>query len=289
MSGARISVSPIRTASTPTRSSSSICSRLVKPDSETTVLPGGDVREQLVGALDVDAEVREVAVVDADHLGVDVQGDLELVLVVDLDEHVQVERAGVAMEREQRVGLDRGDDQQDRVGAGGRRLVELVRLDDEVLAQHRQVRRRAGGAQVVERAAEVERLGEDAQRRGAAGLVGGHDLLDGDALADRARGRRAALVLRDHADPRLAERLLERARLRTIDDRALEIGERGDLAPAGDLVAGRLHDAFQHAQLGASLAVRPTSRSSASAAAPESIAASAARAPVARSPARPAA
>ena len=41
MSGARISVSPISTASTPTRSSSSSCSRVEKPDSETTVLPAG--------------------------------------------------------------------------------------------------------------------------------------------------------------------------------------------------------------------------------------------------------
>ncbi len=40
-SSARITVSPTSTASTPTRSSSSICSRWTIPDSETTVLPAG--------------------------------------------------------------------------------------------------------------------------------------------------------------------------------------------------------------------------------------------------------
>ena len=99
--------------------------------------------------------------------------DLELLLVVDLDEHVEVERARLAVQLARASsGSQRGDDQQDRVGARGRRLVELVGVDDEVLAQHGQVRRRARGAQVVERAAEVERLGEDGQRGGAAALVG---------------------------------------------------------------------------------------------------------------------
>ena len=50
------------------------------------------VGEQLEGALEVDAEVAQVAVVDAEQLGVDVERDLELLLVVDLDEHVEVER-----------------------------------------------------------------------------------------------------------------------------------------------------------------------------------------------------
>ena len=100
--------------------------------------------------------------------------------------------------------LERGDDQQDRVGAGGRRLVDLVGVDDEVLAQDRQLRRRARLAQVVERAAEVERLGEDRQRRGAAALVGRTIVGDGRALADLARRRRAALVLGDHRDARAA-------------------------------------------------------------------------------------
>ena len=60
-------------------------------------LAGGHVGEQLERPLEVDAEVGEVAVVDADDVGVDdLQRALELVLVVDLDEHVEVQRARLA-------------------------------------------------------------------------------------------------------------------------------------------------------------------------------------------------
>ena len=69
----------------------------------------------------------------------------------------------------------------------------------------------ARGAQVVERAAEVERLGQDRQRRGAAALVGPHDLLDRRALADArpptasgACARRSARCRAAAAPPRTA-------------------------------------------------------------------------------------
>ena len=74
---------------------------------------------------------------------------------MDLDEHVEVERERLAVQRGQVVVVERGDDEQDRVGAGHRRLVHLVGVDDEVLAQDRQRAGRARLAQVVERAAEV--------------------------------------------------------------------------------------------------------------------------------------
>ena len=102
--------------------------------------------EQLVGALDVDREVRQVAVVDAEDVGLDVERHLQLALAVDLHERVEVERPRLAQQLEEVVGIERGDDQQDRVGPRGRRLVELVGVDDEVLAQHRQVASRPARA-----------------------------------------------------------------------------------------------------------------------------------------------
>ena len=157
MSGARISVSPISTASTP--DAVEVVELLARREAGLRHhrLAGGHVGEQLVGPLDVDGEVAEIAVVDADHLGLDLQRALELLLVVDLDEHVEVERPCLAVQREQRLGLERRDDQQHRVGAGGGGLVELVGVDDEVLAQHREVGRGARRHQVLERAAEVRR------------------------------------------------------------------------------------------------------------------------------------
>ena len=122
-SGARMRLSPTRTASTPTRSSSCSWSRMVEARLADDGLAGGHVGEQLEGALDVDAEVGEVAVVDADQLGIDrLERPLELLVVVHLDEHVEVELGGLRVQRGQRVVLERGDDQQDRVGAGDRGL-----------------------------------------------------------------------------------------------------------------------------------------------------------------------
>ena len=61
----------------------------------------------------------------------------------------------LAVQRGELVGVHRADHQQHGVGARGLGLVELVGVDREVLAQQRQVGRRARLAQVGERAAEV--------------------------------------------------------------------------------------------------------------------------------------
>jgi hypothetical protein len=96
MSGARIRVSPMSTASTPTRSSSSSSSRVEKPDSDDHGLAGGHVGQQLVRALEVDREVGQVAVVEPDHVGLDVERHVQLSLVVDLHDGVEVEVARLA-------------------------------------------------------------------------------------------------------------------------------------------------------------------------------------------------
>ena len=222
----------------------------------------------------------EVAVVDAEHVGLDVERHLELALVVHLDERVEVERARLAQQVEQVVGLERGDDQQDRVGARGRRLVELVRVDDEVLAQHRQVGHRARGAQVVERAAEVERLGEDRQRRRRR------------RARTRARSPRPSSP-RGSCPPTASGACARRSARCPGRSSASENGrrsgrsataassrdERHRLAAPPDLVARVLDDPLEHAHAGASSRVISTSRSRLAAARPSSIAASAARTP----------
>src|SRR6185312_2093825 len=175
--------------------------------------------------------------------------------------------------------FERGDDQQDRVGPDGRRLVELIVVDDEVLAQDRQARRLARLAQILERPAEVRTLGQDRQRGGAGALVGTDDLRHGRALADRARRRRAALVLGDHADAGMHERLGERAVLAAHDQLLLERRERDRVAALLHLAAGRVDDLLQRVHATASSLVKATYCSSLASAAPASTAASAARTP----------
>ena len=268
-----MSVSPISTASTPTRSRSSSCSR---------------IGEQLVGPLDVDREVGEVAVVDAEDVGVDVERALELVLVVDLDEDVEIQPARLSVQLVELVVVEHGDDQEDRVRAGRRRLVELVGLEDEVLTQHRQLRGRDRVPQVLERAAEVHALRDDRQRRRATPLIGLDDLLHRRALADDPGRRRAPLVLGDHGQAGARERLAERPALRPLVERRLQLLQRRGPAPTLELLPRRLDDPLENVQEGANCCVSATSVSSASAAAPESSACSAARTPRSMLSARPA-
>ncbi len=86
-------------------------------------------------------EGAQVAVVDAEQARRHRQRTLEFVEVVHLDQHVHAEFAGDEGELRQLHVIQRRGDQQHAVGAERARLVHLVRIDDEILAQHRQARR----------------------------------------------------------------------------------------------------------------------------------------------------
>src|SRR5579875_1216675 len=135
---------------------------------------GRHLLAQLEGALEIDPERREVAVVDADHAGREPPRALELGRVVDLDEDVEPVPGGVAEQRAELVVGERGDDEQDRVGAARRGLRDLVLTDDEVLAQQRQRRRAPGPGEILERAPEADVLGEHRDGPRTPALVGAH-------------------------------------------------------------------------------------------------------------------
>ena len=130
----------MRTASTPISSSSSSCSGW-----RTQTRPRGSCRpgrrRELAGRLHVHLEGAEVAIVDADHFRADLQRALEVILVVDLDDAVEVELDRLLVEEVEILVGEAGDDQEHGVGTGNRRLPQLIRVDDEVLAQDRKVGR----------------------------------------------------------------------------------------------------------------------------------------------------
>src|SRR3954452_2640433 len=133
-------------------------------------------------------------------------------------------------------------------------------------------------------------LGEHGDRGGAAALVGAHDLLAARALPDRARRRRAPLVLGDHRGAGAHQRLGERAALGLVPRLALELGQAAvGLAPLERVASGRdeRFEPWVHAAA-PSAAVRFTNRSSTSRAEPSSMASSARRTPASRLSARPA-
>ncbi len=84
--------------------------------------------------------------------------------------------------------------------------MQLVVIDDEVLAQQRQWGNCASRFEIGERTAEVRSLGEDRQGARAATRVGVHDRGEVGILVKAAGRRRAALELGDHGDPGADER-----------------------------------------------------------------------------------
>ena len=82
------------------------------------------------------------------------QRPLQLVLVMHFDQHIHAELERGVFERARLVVGKAGHDDQDGVGAPGARLVDLVGLEHEILAQRRQCRGVARRRQIFRRALE---------------------------------------------------------------------------------------------------------------------------------------
>ena len=113
-------------------------------------------RDQLELGAPVDLERRQVARVDPDHFGSESNGALELIRVVRLDEHVELQLRRVAEQRGGAAVVDVTQQEQRRVGAGELHLQKLQLLGEEALREQRRIGcRRACGLQIGERAVET--------------------------------------------------------------------------------------------------------------------------------------
>ena len=125
---------------------------------------------------------------------------VELGAVVHFHQHVH---AQLGRERGQLARLavvERRHDQQDAIGAQRPALDHLVGVEDEVLAQYRQL---AGGArrpQIVVAALEIRRVGQYRQAGRAAGLIGAGEGRRVEIGADQASARAGLLDLGDQAE-----------------------------------------------------------------------------------------
>ncbi len=203
---------------------------------------GGDAGE----VVPVDLKGLEVAGVDADDPRPGVDGALDLVLVVHLDDRGEPDRLGPLDEGDQGLLLQGGDDQERQVGAVRAGLPELVGGDDEVLAQDRDVDLGADGLQVGEGAAEAALLGQDADDGRAARLVVGGEpggVRDG---GQRALGGAGPLDLADHGDALALEgrdAVLGLARLRRS---LLELVESDACLPLREVGTDPVDDLVEH-------------------------------------------
>ena len=151
-----------------------------------------DARRDAVGErpeqIAVELEGAEVARVDADDRGADIERALDLFGRMRLDERRHAELDDQLVEFGEQRLLERGDDEQHEVRARGACLEDLVRLGDEVFAQHGDLDGGAHLREVVERSAEAAPLGQHADRARSAGLV--RDARGRPGRGSR-RGRRA--------------------------------------------------------------------------------------------------
>ena len=116
------SASPTSTARAPSATNRFTSCGPVMPDSATSTRSSGSQRREPAERVVVDLERLQVAGVDADELGAERHRALGLGLVVDLDQRGEAELAGLVVEAARAVVVERGDDQQRQVGAGGARL-----------------------------------------------------------------------------------------------------------------------------------------------------------------------
>ena len=142
-SAARTSASPTSTAWAPAATTRSTSARVVDAALAHRHRARRDAGQQRERGVEARLERLEVAVVHADHRRAEAQRAVELGRGVRLDQRRRAPRPCAAWNRSRRAGaVERGHDQQHRVGAGGARLPELVLVDDELLAEHRARRRR---------------------------------------------------------------------------------------------------------------------------------------------------
>ena len=90
----------------------------------------------------IDLESFQIAIVDADERGTQSRGALQLLGGVHFDQRVEMNEVG-RIEQLQGVGIGQsGDDHQHGFGSGDGGFIDLVAIDEEILAQQRQASRR---------------------------------------------------------------------------------------------------------------------------------------------------
>src|ERR1039457_6132370 len=138
-------------------------------------------------------------------------------------------------------------DEQDGVRARGPRLGDLVRIDDEVLAQKGQLRNRARPAQIIQTAAEKRRIGQDRRSRGSGRLVDRQPPGDVGVALDEALRGRTPLEFRDARHTRgRAECLAKAARRRARGSLLRQIGQRQPKAAIADGTLGLVEDLVEN-------------------------------------------
>ena len=159
------------------------CRRCVKmPLSPTTMRSDGISGASSSLTPSETSKVRRLRLLMPMSLRAERQGAVELRPVVHLDQHVHAEVVRGVDQRARLVVGDARHDDEDAIGAPGAGLVDLVGLEQEILAQGRQAGGLAGLREVFGPALERGLVGEHREAGRAALRIGA-----GEATADRNR------------------------------------------------------------------------------------------------------
>ena len=201
----------------------------------------GDQRRQRLAGRKRGLEGAQIAVVDADHRRTKFQRAIELGAVVDFDQHVHAVRDRGVLDVLCRAVVERRHDDQDAVGAVGAGFRHLIGVEHEILAQHRQIGRRARRHHEIEMALERRRVRQHGEARRAAGLIGFCQRRRIEIGADQTLGGRRLLDLGDQRIVAAGELVLDRAHKAARRRRGLrqrfDARERMRALGRGDLLA----------------------------------------------------
>jgi hypothetical protein len=132
----------------------------------------GDLFAEVVSGLEVDFEGFEVAIVDANDLGVGVEGAIEFFAIVDFDEDIELEGLRFLEKIEVSFLIEGGDDEEDGVGSGDDGFVDLGFVDDEIFPEDGDIDGLFDLGEEGEVALKVFFVGEDGDGAGAGVGVG---------------------------------------------------------------------------------------------------------------------
>src|SRR5882672_2928504 len=157
-----------------------------------------DKRSEAKSGLESGIEGTEIAIVDADQRSIELKSQLELGTVMHLSQDRHAEQSGSRLQCPHAWQVERRDDQQDAIGAQRARLIDLVGIDDEILAKHGKLAGTARSGEVFGATLEETFIGEHGKTSRSVLRVGARNRGGIELFAQQAFARTCLLDFGNH-------------------------------------------------------------------------------------------
>ncbi len=180
-------------------------------------------RRKLARTVEVNRQVAQVAVVNADHFGFQRDGALQLLFVAHFGQHAHIQAVRDGGELAILLVIQHGEHQQAGIGLVKARQPDLIRVDNKVFAQNRLRRDAADYGQKIEAALKIFLIRQHRNGRRMM-LVDTGNTRRVEIVTDHAFGRRRFFTLQNKRGTRALERIIKTTAAR--NDVILKTGER---------------------------------------------------------------